>query len=96
MKNHKTPLMTISRFAELCGTTRQTLQYYDKMGLLHPIYTGKQGYRYYNAMQRYDFLMISTLKQSGCSLDEIKKITGQKGWGSILPELADKNRKLEL
>ncbi len=95
MKNPKIPLMTISRFAELCGTTRQTLQYYDKMGLLHPAYTGKQGYRYYSAMQRYDFQIISTLKQSGCSLEEIKRITDQKGQGGMLPELANKKLKLE-
>ncbi len=66
--------LSISQFAKFCGTTRQTLQYYDKIGLLHPALTGEQGYRYYNQPQSYDFRFITTLKNMGCSLEEIKLI----------------------
>jgi DNA-binding transcriptional MerR regulator len=69
MKYNKNPFLTISQFAQICGTTRQTLQYYDKIGLCAPIHR-QAGYRYYDFMQRFDFQLISTLKQSGCTLEE--------------------------
>ena len=94
MKRKKNPHQTISQFAELCGTTRQTLQYYDKIGLLHPLYIGEQGYRYYDPVQRYDFQLISTLKQSGCSLDEINEIMKRNGDEQVLQILADKRQQL--
>jgi DNA-binding transcriptional MerR regulator len=64
--------LTISQFAKFCGTTRQTLQYYDKVGILRPSLIGEQGYRYYEHMQTYDFRLINALKNIGCTLEEIK------------------------
>lgn len=66
--------MPISRFAAYCGTTRQTLQHYDHIGLLKPAEVGEQGYRYYEALQGYDFRLINSLRRGGCTLDEVAEI----------------------
>jgi DNA-binding transcriptional MerR regulator len=96
MKYNKNPFLTISQFAQICGTTRQTLQYYDKIGLMRPLYIGRQGYRYYDFMQRFDFQLISTLKQSGCTLEEIKSLMRAGGSGQMLQTLSEKRNRLEL
>ena len=67
-------LLTISDFAAYCGTTRQTLQYYDRIGLLKPIKLGEQGYRYYHPLQSHEVRMIRSFQGSGSSLDEVKEI----------------------
>ena len=67
-------LLSISDFAAYCGTTRQTLQYYDRIGLLKPIQLGKQGYRYYHPLQSHEVRMIRSFQGSGSSLEEVKEI----------------------
>lgn len=67
-------LLSISDFAAYCGTTRQTLQYYDRIGLLKPIQLGEQGYRYYHPLQSHEVRMIRSFQGSGSSLDEVKEI----------------------
>ena len=44
-------LVAISEMAKLHHLTRQTLIYYDHIGLLKPIYINEHGYRYYSVYQ---------------------------------------------
>ena len=64
-------LMKSTEFASFCGTTRDTILWYDKKGLLKPSVTGENGYRYYSAKQIFDYDIISTFKQTGNTLSEI-------------------------
>ena len=64
---------TRGQFAKYCKTTKETLRHYDKIGILKPEKTGENGYHYYSARQILKFTLISTLKTTGCSLDEINK-----------------------
>ena len=73
MKLHR-GLMSISDFAAYCGTTRQTLQYYDRIGLMEPIKVGEQGYRYYHPLQAHEVRMIRSFQGSGSSLEELREI----------------------
>lgn len=43
---------TAGELAKLFGIPKQTMFYYDKMGLLTPEFVAKNGYRYY-AMPQY-------------------------------------------
>ncbi|MGN7479378.1 MerR family transcriptional regulator [Solibacillus silvestris] len=62
--------MKIGDFAEITGISKDTIRYYEKMGLLHPEIVNK--HRKYN---EHDIDIVETilqLKQIGFSLQEIK------------------------
>ncbi|EGT4207022.1 MerR family DNA-binding transcriptional regulator, partial [Clostridioides difficile] len=44
---------TTGEFAKLCGISKQTLIFYDKIGIFSPEYKDKNNYRYYSVYQ-YD------------------------------------------
>lgn len=62
----------IAEFAQLCGTTKDTLIHYDTIGILKPRYVGENKYRYYEVSQFERFYFISGLKDLGFSLEYIK------------------------
>lgn len=95
MKLHK-GLMSISDFAAYCGTTRQTMQYYDRIGLLHPLQMGSQGYRYYHPLQGHEVRLIRSLQRSGCSLEEVKDILDSTDIDVLQSRIEEKQRALEL
>lgn len=72
MNDNGNNLFTTGQFARLCGTTKDTLFYYDQIGILKPKYVTENGYRRYTSGQFFDYDLISVLKQAGSSLKEIK------------------------
>lgn len=66
-------MLTTGAFAQLCGTRKGTLLFYDKEGLLKPKYISENGYRRYGIEQYFEFALLSLLKETGSSLKEIKK-----------------------
>ncbi len=70
MKN----MFTAGELAKFQNISKQTLLYYDKIGLFKPSYTDPEtGYRYYSAEQ-LDYLdTILIMKKIGFSLNDIKK-----------------------
>lgn len=65
--------MTILEFAKLCGTSTQTLRYYDRIELLKPSRVDNwTGYRYYEKEQTADFVKIKNLQLADFSIAEIK------------------------
>ena len=64
-------LMTLGKFAKLCNTSRETLYHYEERGIFKPYYTAENGYRYYSPNQIYAFNVISSLRFSGASVDDI-------------------------
>lgn len=65
--------LNIGEFARVCHTTRDTLLHYDRKGLLKPDYIAGNGYRRYSMKQFFDFDLISLLKETGSTLEEIKR-----------------------
>lgn len=65
---------TISDFAKLMGISRQTLIYYDRIGLFKPVRTLDNGYRLYSRNQINVISLISMLGEMGVPLKEIKDI----------------------
>ncbi len=88
-------LMSISDFAAYCGTTRQTLQYYDRIGLLSPIKVGEQGYRYYHPLQAHEVRMIRSFQGSGSSLDEVRDILHSSSISTLQEWITDRQAALE-
>ena len=66
--------LSLSQFAKLCGTTRDTLRFYYENELLVPRIDESNGYHYYSSSQINSFFFISTFRQAGCSIKEIKEL----------------------
>jgi len=65
-------LFKTGKFAEYCGTTKDTLRHYEDIGLLIPVFISENGYKWYSPVQMVEFLLIDALKNPGCSLGEVK------------------------
>lgn len=67
-------MMTVNEVRKLTGVSIRTLQYYDKIGLLHPTgYTGS-GYRLYDDMALEKLQQILLFRELEFSLKKIKEI----------------------
>ena len=64
---------TIGKMAELHGISRQTLIYYDKIGLFRPTRVDDSGARYYDSSQLPFLREICFLKEQNVPLKEIRK-----------------------
>jgi MerR family transcriptional regulator, repressor of the yfmOP operon len=64
--------MKISEFAEITGLSKDTIRYYEKIGLLHPEFKSKC--RQYSKQDTEIIETILKLKQTGFSLQEIKML----------------------
>ena len=63
------------KMARLHNISKQTLIYYDKIGLFEPFTTsGENGYRYYTLDQFVQLDLILLLKKLGMTLKEIQKL----------------------
>jgi len=67
-------MLTIQKFAELAGTTKRTLSFYDQKNLFKPSKVAANGYRYYDYDQLYEVTFILELRRLGLSIDEIKSL----------------------
>lgn len=66
-------MLSIGQFSKTCLVSVKALRHYDKIGLIHPVYTDPfTGYRYYEESQIPETLLIGRLKRYGFSLSEIK------------------------
>ena len=84
-------LMTTAEFAKFCGTSRSTLHWYDKIGLISPDVRGENGYRYYSVEKHMDFDTIYLLQKSGSSLEEIQEFIREPSIAHLL-SMVEKNK----
>ena len=66
--------MNISEFADLTGTSRRNLLFYDEIGLFSPESKAENGYRRYSYAQIKQIGVIASLAELGIPLKEIKTI----------------------
>ncbi len=67
-------VLSVSQFAKLCGTTRDTLRFYYEQNIITPRVDPNNGYHYYSPAQISSFFFIHTMRQAGCSIKEISEI----------------------
>jgi len=77
-------LFSINDFAKMARIPKDTLLYYDKIGLLAPDARGENKYRYYSILMLATVNMIRTLQRLGMSLEEIKVLKDNRS-----PHFAD-------
>lgn len=96
-------LLNISDFARIAGVSRQTLIYYDRIGLFSPVAVGDNGYRMYSHNQVDNIGIITILQDLGVPLKKIKEIldnisveTTKKTLNYQLSAITQKIEKLSL
>ncbi|MDX8044516.1 MerR family transcriptional regulator [Gracilibacillus sp. S3-1-1] len=94
MTENNTKYFTTGEFAKLCKVNKQTLFYYDQIGILSPIRKNEKGYRYYSFHQLELFAVIALLKDLGMSLDEIKQYTQNKSPEKMLKIMYEQQEKI--
>lgn len=67
-------MMTIREVSKLAGVSVRTLQYYDKIGLLHPSRYSDTGYRLYEDTALEQLQQILLFRELGFPLKDIKNI----------------------
>lgn len=88
VKNNK---LLIGQMAKLNHTTLATLRYYDKIGLLSPVYVNPDtGYRYYDIRQCLIFHIIQHNRSLNMSLDEIKQLWGYSDFEDLREHIQKK------
>ncbi len=71
----KDGLLSVSKFAEICNITAETLRYYDREGLLTPDYIDPQTlYRYYSVERYRCVKVICELRKQNFSIAQIKDL----------------------
>lgn len=75
--NLKKPL-SILEFSKLTGIKRENLRFYDRIGLLRPDMRGENNYRYYSHQQLSSAYLITSLREIGVGIEEIKQYATQR------------------
>jgi len=86
--------LTTGEFASLCGVKKDTIFYYDEIGILKPDSIAENGYRYYSIDQVMTFQIITTLKSVGMSLKEILNYSSRQNTKEFLDLLKEKRDAL--
>jgi DNA-binding transcriptional MerR regulator len=82
-------LLRIGPFSRLARVTIKTLRFYDRAGLFQPDWVDpKSGYRFYCATQLPALRRIRLLRDMGCSIAEIRQLTGAPDGELAVQQLA--------
>ena len=73
-------MMTVNEVSWLTGVSIRTLQYYDKIGLLHPAEYTQAGYRLYDDAALETLQQILLFRELEFPLKEIRQIIGSPGF----------------
>jgi len=82
---------TVAEFAGFSRTTRDTLLYYDKIGILPALSRGENNYRYYSSAQLAIVNLINTYQALGMTLAEINNLKDER-----TPELLDEHLEKQI
>ena len=88
-------MYAISEMASLFNVSRQTLIYYDKIGLFKPAVVNEKGYRFYSPTQIPLMRLICMLRDLGLELDEIDRLTSTFDIGEMTEHLRSRAQALD-
>ncbi|HBC4764121.1 TPA: MerR family transcriptional regulator [Staphylococcus aureus] len=87
--------LTTGQFAKIMNVTKDTLFYYDKIGLFSPELIGENGYRYYELKQMDSFQVITTLKELDMPLRDIRDYLSNRSPKELINILSEEEKKLD-
>lgn len=85
---------SISEMAKFFGVSRQTLIYYDKIGLFRPALVNDEGYRLYSPTQIPELRLTCLLKDLGLELKEIREILDSRDLPVLIDNLQSRRCKV--
>lgn len=91
----KSHYLSRKEFLTLCGISKNTLVWYEKMGLVQPAVIGENGYHYYSREQFFEIDLIKNLKWTDKSLTDCKKYIDSRSPGNFLSMLLEQQQLLE-
>ncbi|OCA91816.1 MerR family transcriptional regulator [Pseudobacillus wudalianchiensis] len=94
MNKKNVKYLTTGEFAKLCKVNKQTLFYYDQIGLFSPEHKNEKGYRYYSIRQIELFFVIDLLKDLGMSLNAIQQYMQNKSPERFLSIMYQKKEEI--
>lgn len=95
MQRKKEKYFTTGEFAAYFGIRKDTLFYYDRIGLFQPEGVGDNGYRYYSDAQITPFSALLSLREMGVPIRELKSYFGNPSPERLLALASDKIRKMD-
>lgn len=84
----------ISEMAHMFDLSRQTLIYYDRIGLFHPAVVNDEGYRFYAPTQIPFLRLICLLRDMGVELKDIAAVMKQRDIAHIVECLDNQEQEL--
>lgn len=87
--------LTTGEFAKIVGVTKHTLFHYDEIGVFSPEIKNENEYRYYSVFQVEPFYVISSLKELGMSLKEIKSYLDIRGPENLIALLNKQEKEID-
>lgn len=93
--SEKNQYLSRKEFLELCGITKNTLVWYEKMGLVRPKVIGENGYHYYSIEQFFEIDLIKSLKWTNKSLSACKEYVDTRSPDRFLDMLLEQQVLLE-
>lgn len=78
------------------GTTRDTLRYYEEIGILHPDKNNDNNYREFTFYEIFQLFGIEFYKKRGLTLQQIKQITEGAELSSIDDLLSNSKEELDI
>lgn len=91
--SEKDVLLSTGQFADLVGVSKHTLFFYDEKDIFKPAKVKPNGYRYYAIHQVETFSVITALKDTGMTLEDIHDYLARrspKGFSELLEEESSK------
>lgn len=85
-------MLKTAEFAKMCHTTKDTLIFYDRIGVFKPAFVDSKKYRYYEARQAVQFAFLSHLRDIGFSLEEIKEFVRRPNEEKFIKRLEERSQ----
>lgn len=89
-------LYTIGKVSKICNISKETLRYYDKIGLFCPNYRDDDtGYRYYTKDSLKTLLIIRRLRNLGFSIEALKNTLDVKSLTNLESLIEEKSKEYD-
>lgn len=88
--------LSTGELAKMLGVTKQTLIYYDNIGLISPAKRGEKDYRYYTLEQADELDSILTFRNLGVSINVLKEYLSERNAESCIEMLKKQKQKVDI